>query len=99
MPDAPRLLSHVRPFQTVKGPKCCQRNCHLADAEECDRRLLELIVTQYRQELLTVSDIAAKVSEGIILVTQRAQPIPYHTSILSGQGWVEELLNGHPERI
>jgi len=28
----PRLLSHVRPFQTVKGPKCCQRNCHLADA-------------------------------------------------------------------
>ena len=31
MPDAPRLLSHVRPFQTVKGPKCCQRNCHLAD--------------------------------------------------------------------
>jgi len=32
MPDAPRLLSHVRPFQTVKGPKCCQRNCHLADA-------------------------------------------------------------------
>ena len=24
---------------------------------------------------------------------------PYHTSILSGQAWVEELLNGHPERI
>ena len=31
MPDAPRLLSHIRPFQTVKRPKCCQRNCHLAD--------------------------------------------------------------------
>jgi hypothetical protein len=24
---------------------------------------------------------------------------PYHTSILSGQGWVQELRNGHPERI
>lgn len=24
---------------------------------------------------------------------------PYHTSILSGQGWVEELLHGHPNRI
>lgn len=24
---------------------------------------------------------------------------PHHTSILSGQGWVEELLNGHPDRI
>ena len=25
--------------------------------------------------------------------------IPYHTSALSGAGWVCELLNGHPERI
>jgi hypothetical protein len=24
---------------------------------------------------------------------------PYHTSILTGQGWVDELLDGHPERI
>jgi len=24
---------------------------------------------------------------------------PYHTSILSGQGWVDELLHGHPKRI
>ena len=26
-------------------------------------------------------------------------PEPYHTSILSGQGWVEELLKGHPTQI
>ncbi|KAF9235700.1 hypothetical protein BU15DRAFT_23857, partial [Melanogaster broomeanus] len=26
-------------------------------------------------------------------------PIPYHTSILSGQQWVLELLHGHPKRI
>ena len=24
---------------------------------------------------------------------------PYHTSILSGYAWVQELLNGHPEHI
>lgn len=24
---------------------------------------------------------------------------PYHTSALSGHGWVQELINGHPERI
>jgi len=24
---------------------------------------------------------------------------PYHTSILSGEGWVQELLHGHPEHI
>ena len=27
------------------------------------------------------------------------QKQPYHTSILSGYGWVTELLNGHPEWI
>jgi hypothetical protein len=26
-------------------------------------------------------------------------PQPYHTSILTGEGWVMELLAGHPERI
>ena len=25
--------------------------------------------------------------------------IPYHTSALSGEAWVLELLNGHPKRI
>ena len=24
---------------------------------------------------------------------------PYHTSILSGYAWLQELLHGHPERI
>ena len=28
-----------------------------------------------------------------------ANPEPYHTSILSGQMWVEELLEGHPDLI
>ena len=27
------------------------------------------------------------------------QKQPYHTSVLSGYGWVTELLNGHPEQI
>ena len=26
-------------------------------------------------------------------------PIPYHTSILTGKGWMLELINGHPNRI
>ncbi|KAG2074033.1 hypothetical protein BDR04DRAFT_966978, partial [Suillus decipiens] len=24
---------------------------------------------------------------------------PYHTSILSGHAWVQELVNGHPDQI
>ena len=40
----------------------------------------------------------------VIIVTTRLlqlkeDPEPYHTSILTGQGWVEELLSGHPKRI
>jgi hypothetical protein len=30
---------------------------------------------------------------------RRAQQIPFHTSILTGQAWVDKLLMGHPNRI
>ena len=33
------------------------------------------------------------------LTLDRRRRIPYHTSILSGENWVQELLTGHPERI
>lgn len=35
----------------------------------------------------------------LIGYTPRREPEPYHTSSLSGEGWVLELLAGHPERI
>jgi hypothetical protein len=34
-----------------------------------------------------------------ILASFEEEPEPYHTSILTGHGWVLELLAGHPERI
>ena len=34
----------------------------------------------------------------LIFLTPTA-PILYHTSILIGEGWMLELLNGHPDRI
>ena len=67
--------------------------------EELDRRLLDVIVAQWQRELASISVIAVKVANAIILATTCADPIPYHTSILSGEGWVQELLTGHPERI
>ena len=46
-----------------------------------------------------VVTVVASVSQVISLAVQRKEPIPYHTSILTGQGWVTELLEGHPKRI
>jgi hypothetical protein len=28
-----------------------------------------------------------------------SDPIPYHTSVLTGEAWVLELMRGHPKRI
>ncbi|KAF9219216.1 hypothetical protein BS17DRAFT_681695, partial [Gyrodon lividus] len=34
-----------------------------------------------------------------LLFRNSAPQIPYHTSILSGEAWVYELILGHPDRI
>ena len=34
-----------------------------------------------------------------LLFLSKPEKIPYHTSILTGGGWMLELLNGHPDRI
>lgn len=34
-----------------------------------------------------------------LLLTSRAEKVPYHTSILTGKAWVIELITGHPDRI
>lgn len=34
-----------------------------------------------------------------ILASYSKEPEPYHTSILTGEAWVLELLSGHPDRI
>jgi hypothetical protein len=39
------------------------------------------------------------VAAATLLLTQETERIPYHDSALSGIAWVQELLNGHPERI
>jgi hypothetical protein len=45
---------------------------------------------------LFVSIILTSTSSLLLSFRQRH---PYHTSILTGEGWVMELLAGHPERI
>jgi hypothetical protein len=39
------------------------------------------------------------VTAAILAVTPLVDKIPYHTSILSGEGWVQELITGHPKHM
>ena len=59
-----------------------------------------LCLIQYMSLLLSIiiCATASIVSESAARPPRR-DPEPYHTSILSGEGWVLELLTGHPDRI
>lgn len=53
-----------------------------------------------RQRLLLQMSIAFTALLGLMIaLANKSLPIPYHTSALSGQAWVLELLAGHPDRI
>ena len=50
--------------------------------------------------LLSVLNAAIAVCQAAIeVMTPYIDRTPYHTSMLSGQAWVQELLSGHPKRI
>ena len=57
-------------------------------------------IIQYMMLLLSIiPHTMSSATEAACLPSSRKEPEPYHTSILSGEGWVLELLTGHPECI
>lgn len=64
------------------------------DARLARQRLLLQRIHQYA--VLIVSIIVTATAHIFSSLYDRE---PYHTSILTGQGWVMELITGHPERI
>lgn len=58
---------------------------------EVQRRLIQ-------HSILLVS-ILISATANILELVYAKDPEPYHTSALSGEAWVIELLTGHPERI
>ncbi|KAF8987595.1 hypothetical protein BDQ17DRAFT_1193409, partial [Cyathus striatus] len=42
---------------------------------------------------------AAMAVATLVLSQKHANPRPKHTSVLTGQGWLNELLQGHPQHI
>jgi hypothetical protein len=59
------------------------------------KRYLKLRRRYQRYILLSISTIL----EATATVLQSSVKEPYHTSTLTGKGWVLELISGHSERI
>jgi len=59
------------------------------------------LAPQARQQIVHIGFLLINIIIPTILQIIQALYIkePYHTSILSGEGWVQELLHGHPKRI
>lgn len=65
--------------------------CLRPDLPQAHQRII-----QYAILLLS---ILINASGALVAALYPRDPVPYHTSALSGEGWVIELLTGHPERI
>ena len=65
------------------------------NAEECQCAAHTCTVQRIGQVTMTFITIVSM----LLTLLNTNIPEPYHTSILSGQGWVNKLLKGHPERI
>ena len=53
----------------------------------------------HQQMAMIFNILATLIFPTIIDTLQRGERQPYHTSILSGEAWVQELLHGHLRRI
>jgi hypothetical protein len=57
----------------------------------------ELFAQIMQQIIVLVINVI--IPEAMRIMRQYNIRVPYHTSILRGKDWVDELLNGHPKRI
>lgn len=55
--------------------------------------------TDSDEELMSIYLLMKAAQAVVEYATPLYIKIPYHTSALSGEAWVLELLNGHPKRI
>jgi len=64
-----------------------------------DEQARQQVLHRLRQFTILFVSIILSAIVSILSSTYKNEPEPYHTSILTGEGWVLELLTGHPERI
>ena len=61
--------------------------------QQRQRNIRKFILQNILRSVTLLIDVANTI------IKSHKPPIPYHTSALSGEAWVDELLAGHPERI
>jgi hypothetical protein len=66
------------------------------DAHNISPEVLQLILR--RRRALCTAALATVFCADSLLHLERPIPIPRHTSVLTGQDWLDEIINGHPER-
>ena len=64
-----------------------------------DQEARQTIQRRLGQFIVLFVSIILSATTSILNSTYKKEPEPYHMSILTGEGWVLELLTGHPERI
>ncbi|KAF7328442.1 putative nuclease HARBI1-like protein [Mycena sanguinolenta] len=69
---------------------------HHTGPHKISSEILQLI--QRRRHALNSAVLTTVYCADNFLHLERPIPIPRHTSILTGQDWLDEMLNGHPER-
>jgi hypothetical protein len=82
----------------MSDPQSQQRDNQL-EPRQHDRRV---VLSPRALALIRITDIIINLLYIATMIERsaaRSPRIPYHTSALSGAGWVHELLNGHPRRI
>ena len=67
------------------------------DDEEACQAAQQLAMWRLYQHIMLFVSVLLTACTSIL---QGSMPLqPYHTSILSGEGWIMKLLNGHPDHI
>ena len=69
------------------------------ETENLADSMFRMMLTQNQQVSQVMMKAFKIMSNAVLSSITRADPIPYHMSVLTGQMWVQELLDGHPDRI
>ena len=78
-----------RPAQRVGGRRVADHGSHGRDS-------------RHRRHIFALTAITVVLASAVSTIQNawnRLHPEPYHTSILSGRQWVQELLDGHHDRM